>query len=406
MVGGQYGREAAPLSAARHAHIVGWGTAVPPHRYAQEDIGAILGRDLEPGSRNARFLDLIYRQSGISWRHSVIPDWRTGKADGVFFKGEEGRWLSPSTGERNAIYEREAPGLFEQAARQAMDGIAPETVTHVITVSCTGFFAPGPDFVLAQRLGLRPGVERYHLGFMGCYAALPALKMARQFVLAQDDAVVLVVCAELCTLHLQSAGSLDSMIAASVFADGAAATGVAAAPLEGAFRRGGFASFVAPDSEADMAWRIGDRGFDMILSTYVPDILKANIRGIVESLGLVPGEATSADSATGDGTDRESRVMVDTWAVHPGGRAILDKVTEGLGLTAATEAGNGGTATSTDPLAPSREVLDRYGNMSSPTILFVLHALRKQPPKGREDRVCAMAFGPGLTVETMLLTRT
>lgn len=326
----------------------------------------------------------------------MIPDWRTGKADGVFFKGEEGRWLSPSTGERNAIYEREAPGLFEEAARKALGSIPADTVTHVITVSCTGFFAPGPDFVLAQRLGLRPGVERYHLGFMGCYAALPALKMARQFVLAQEDAVVLVVCAELCTLHLQTAGSLDSMIAASVFADGAAATVVAAAPKEGSFRLDGFASFVAPDSEGDMAWRIGDRGFDMILSTYVPDILKANILGIVESLGLASGGGSRGESEGGSSDKERELVEVDTWAVHPGGRAILDKVTDGLGLE--TESG--------DPLAPSRHVLEQFGNMSSPTILFVLEEVLSRPPKGPADRVCALAFGPGLTVETMLLTRT
>lgn len=359
------------------AHIHGIGHAVPRHRYRQEDIGAILGRDLEAGSRDARFLDRIYRHSGISFRHSVIPDYRTGEADGVFFKGEDGRWLSPTTGARNAAYEREAPGLFEEAARKALGDMDPRRVTHVVTVSCTGFFAPGPDFELVKRLGLPAGTERYHLGFMGCYAALPALKMASQFVVANSDAVVLVVCAELCTLHLQASAALDAMISASVFADGAAAAVVAGPrPMRG-FSLDGFASFVAPNSEGDMAWRIGDAGFDMILSTYVPDILQANIQGIVDSI---------VDDAA----------AIDVWAVHPGGRAILDKVAAGLSLE------------DDAALAPSRHVLAEYGNMSSPTILFVLEEVLSREGEDAvrgEDAVCALAFGPGLTVETARLTR-
>lgn len=357
--------------------------AVPPHAYPQQDIGHILGRTLEPGSRTARFMERIYRHSGISTRHSVIPDYRKGKPDGVFFSGADGVWMEPSTGARNAIYEREAPGLYETAARRVLEKVETGPVTHVITVSCTGFFAPGPDFELVKRLGLPPSTQRYHLGFMGCYAALPALRLASAFVRADPDSVVLVVCAELCTLHLQETRaiegddpSLDAMVSASVFADGAAAAIVAAPRPSSGFELKAFSSHVAPNSEGDMAWRIGDRGFDMVLSTYVPDILESNIGDVIE--GVIDDPA-----------------VVDIWAVHPGGRAILDKVSRGLQLEP--------NADGSDPLAPSRHVLDTYGNMSSPTILFVLEEVLARSQAG--DDVCALAFGPGLTVETARLTR-
>ncbi|PIQ61237.1 MAG: type III polyketide synthase [Bacteroidetes bacterium CG12_big_fil_rev_8_21_14_0_65_60_17] len=389
------------------AFIHGLAHVLPEHEYAQEDIRTMLGRGLEPGSREARFMERIYRQSDIDTRYSVIPDYRQHGPDGVFFDGYDGRWQKPTTGQRNAIYARQAPALFEraargaaQAARRAGSDVELANVTHVITVSCTGFMAPGPDFELVKRLGLPPSTARMHFGFMGCYAAIPALRTAATIVTAHPEAVVLVACVELCTLHLQADNTeIDALVSASVFADGGAAALVAAAPPGHGYHLDSFHSHVAPGSEADMAWTIGDNGFDMVLSTYVPDILEANVPDLLAGAGIEQGAA----GATGKD--------VDIWAVHPGGRAILDKVARGLELDRPSgESRLSGNRDDgwTDPLAASRRVLRSYGNMSSPTILFVLEDLLTGegaavgPP---DAAVCALAFGPGLTVETAMLRR-
>ncbi len=210
---------------------------------------------------------------------------------------------------------------------------------------------------------------------MGCYAAFPALRMADAFCQADPDAVVLVVCLELCTLHLEPSEVIDNIIASSVFADGASGAVVSARPSENAaLELVHSVSHLAPDSEDHMAWRIGDKGFEMVLSTYVPRVLRAHIGSIVDDLL---------------GQNNVARAGVSRWWVHPGGRAILDHVGEALGL-------------SPEDLAPSRSVLSRYGNMSSATIFFVLEeALRTQDMREGELGY-AMAFGPGLTVESAL----
>ncbi len=211
-------------------YIHGLGHALPDYAYAQEDVCDMLGRDLEPGSREARFMERIYRHSDIDTRHSVIPDYRRHGADGIFYVGCDGRWQNPTTAQRNAVYAREAPRLFERAARAAISAAADAgsphglaDITHVITVSCTGFFAPGPDFELVKSLGLSPSTARMHFGFMGCYAAIPALRTASSIVMANPSAVVLIACVELCTLHLQvDKTEIDALVSASVFADGGA----------------------------------------------------------------------------------------------------------------------------------------------------------------------------------------
>ncbi len=214
---------------------------------------------------------------------------------------------------------------------------------------------------------------------MGCYAAFPALRMAAHFCQANPNAVVLVMCLELCTLHMQINDETDSILANSLFADGAAAAIVSAQepqPGTHAFKLSGFESALLPAGESDMAWDIGNEGFNIVLSSYVPDIIGANIEALmVDVLG-------KNGSTLGN---------VDEWAVHPGGRSILDKVETSLGL-------------GTEALESSRAVLRDYGNMSSATILFVL---REMLDSGETPRAttCAMAFGPGLTVETALLER-
>jgi len=380
-------------------------TAVPPTSLPQHRV-----RDLfaaQPGlqRRSARLVRACFDHSGIDVRHTVLDELGAAatddggvpagaQGDGRFYDRGSGTLLSPPTGARNDLYVARAPELFVAAARAALDaadGLAAEDVTHVVTVSCTGFFAPGPEYRVVRELGLRTSTQRYHLGFMGCYAAFPALRMARDLCAADPGAVVLVVCAELCSLHLASSDDPDTIVASSVFADGAAAAVVSARPVgDGGpvLELDAFTTTLTDVGEQDMAWSIGDHGFEMVLSRYVPHIIGENIQGALAP--LLGSDLRPTDVAR--------------WAVHPGGRAILDKVQEALGLTDAQ-------------LRPSRETLRSYGNMSSPTVLFVLrrilHGLGAGLGAGPEDdaatpasgdRVCAMAFGPGLAVESALMT--
>ncbi len=360
-------------------YLHGVATAVPATAYAQHTALDVMRSWVGGDRRTDRLLRRIYTHSGIDTRHSVVSDFVAGGEGGFYLDGESGALRSPGTAERNARYAREALTLFPQVAAGALErarGFRPEDVTHVVTASCTGFVAPGPDLAVVQALGLRAGTERFHLGFMGCYAVFPALRMARAFCLADPDAVVLVAAVELCSLHLQPRCDLDALVAASVFADGAAATVVSARePAAGGLRIDGFAAAVAPEGADAMAWTIGDTGFDMVLSSYVPKIVGARAWEAVEPLLGAAGLA---------------REGVRRWAVHPGGRAILDRVEQGLGLPAAA-------------LAASRSVLRRYGNMSSATVMFVLREVLEGGAQAAEP-VVAMAFGPGLTVDAGLFS--
>lgn len=364
-------------------------TAVPETAYPQTAIRDVIRAQPELDRLGQRLTTSIFNASGIDQRHSAVRDFLNGPEDGpgLFYDPATGRMLRPGTGARNDFYTVHAAELFVRAARRALEacpGLTAADITHVVTVSCTGFFAPGPDYAVVRALGLAPGVARFHLGFMGCYAAFPALKMAKAFCEADPEAAVLVVCAELCSIHMHSANDPDTLIANSVFADGAAAALVSArAPAGGtpALRLDHFETTLTPPGvgEADMAWTVGDQGYDMVLSTYVPDIIEAHITGALSPL-------LARDPALADAAHRR----VERWAIHPGGRSILDRVQRSLDL-------------GDDQLRPSREVLRRYGNMSSATVLFILADLLREA--GDRERVCAMAFGPGLTVESGLLTR-
>ncbi|KQP01673.1 type III polyketide synthase [Leifsonia sp. Leaf264] len=365
----------------------GLRTAVPPTVLIQEQVRDVFAA--QPGlSRLAqRIVPTSFNVSGIETRHTVIEELTFDEVDGdrEFFDPATGELLMPGTKVRNELYIREATKLYVEAGRlalDALDDVAASDVTHVITVSCTGFYAPGPDYMLVRELGLDLAVQRFHLGFMGCYATMPALRLAKQLVQADADAVVLVVTAELCTLHLRSSNDPDTIVASSLFADGAGAGIVSnrmPAPGELAFGLDRFETVITPVGEADMAWKIGDNGFEMILSTYVPHIIDEHIESAIAPL-LAPEPALLADPAG----------AVAHWAIHPGGRSILDKVESKLALSEAQ-------------LVPARETLRDYGNMSSATIAFVLRNIL-DGTTAPGDRVLAMAFGPGLTVETGLLT--
>lgn len=360
------------------------GTALPAHRYPQPHVRAVMEAWLRPDRRTGKLLDRVYAQSGIDARYSVLGDFlddRGGDDEGLFV-GADGAFRSPSTGARNDRYAREVGPLAAAAAGAAFARTrahAPRDVTHLVTVSCTGFATPGVDLHLVDALELAPDVERTHVGFMGCFAAFPALRLARAFVALDPDAVVLVVCVELCTLHLQPRSDVDSVLSGSVFADGAAAALVSARAPAGdvrPLRLDATSTAVARAGVDAMAWTIGDHGFDMTLSAYVPRVLEAETAAAVAPL-MRRGGTGVAD--------------VPWWAVHPGGRAIVDKVAAALDLPDAA-------------VAASRDVLRAVGNLSSATVLFVLERLMDPrcagPAEG--ESVAALAFGPGLTVDGAL----
>ncbi|PNU18978.1 type III polyketide synthase [Geothermobacter hydrogeniphilus] len=352
-------------------------TATPDIAYDQKEVGSWM-QELAGDNQQRRILKALYRSSGIATRHSVIP----GFGRDFFIQGSNGQLTEPGTGARNAIYAREARQLGLKAGHALLEkaaGFTPTEITHVVTASCTGFFNPGLDYYLVRELGLPASTERYHLGFMGCYAAFPALRMADQFCRANPEAVVLVLCLELCSLHIQLGDREDQLLANALFADGTAAALVSARPPRAGqtvLELERFQSALVPSGETDMAWTVGDKGFDIALSSYVPKILGANIGGVVDELL----------DAGGSRRDR-----IGDWAVHPGGKSIIDQVGKALQLQP-------------EQLAAPRAVLRDFGNMSSATILFVLQRLLAES-RGTKEQICAMAFGPGLTVELGLLRR-
>lgn len=368
-----------PLFMPAHIHHIATGT--PAHLFSQSRTRDQL-KAWATDTKTRRLIHAIHNRSGIETRHSVCGDFAPEAEAALYRTDAEGRLIPPGTAERNRLYASSARVLAAEVAGRALagaEGIGAEDVTHVVYVSCTGFTNPGPDLHLIRELGLRQDVQRYTLGFMGCHAAFPALRMAAQFCTADARAVVLVVCLELCTLHMQADGSPDSTLANSLFADGAAAALVSArAPAEGAahYTLHGFESALVPSSESEMAWEIGDEGFKIVLSSYVPDIIGARIRPLLQGILSRWGETPAA---------------IQEWAVHPGGRAILDQVQSAMHLPPAA-------------LEASRVILRDYGNMSSATILFVLKEMLDSSCDDGAS-LCALAFGPGLTVETALLER-
>lgn len=353
-------------------------SSVPEGFSPQQEIRETMKHYLGKDRKTQAIIHRIYSQSGIEKRHSVVEDFHTGKDGVLFLNGTQTR-VAPSTGTRNDLYKEKASSLFVETGRKLLDRnphIDKSDITHVITVSCTGFYAPGPDYDVVRKLDLDPRTQRFHVGFMGCYAAFPALKMAHSFCISDPDAVILMICTELCTLHFQDKNDVDNLLSGSVFADGSAGVLISAQqPIKKAFALEGFASSLTSQGERDMAWEIGDTGFDMVLSSYVPDIIKAELSDTIVSL-LKKYSLNSGD--------------IDYWAIHPGGRSIVDKIAQELELTE-------------EQVQASRQVLANYGNMSSPTVLFVLQELLEQQPASGQH-ILPMAFGPGLTIESGLIT--
>ncbi|HUH61451.1 MAG TPA: type III polyketide synthase [Terracidiphilus sp.] len=349
------------------AYINRIASAAPPHDVHRPfiDFAATL---LPEGTTRNLFRRMV-RLSGIEHRYSYIEP----------IASEDGSWQDaqqlyvpgnfPDTARRMQFFERFAPQLAQRALdRLRVSEEERRSITHVVVTSCTGLYAPGLDFDIIRHLDLATSVERTIIGFMGCYAAINALKTARHIVRSAPESRVLVLNLELCTLHLQETDDLEQVLSFLVFADGCAASLVSAEPQGLAIDS--FLALTIPNTSHLITWRIRGLGFDMQLS------------------GQVPGAIGAALKECGPQVTRGAgRHPIELWAVHPGGRSVLDAVEKGLDLAP-------------DALCFSRRVLADFGNMSSATVMFVLERILHHAQPGQQG--CAMSFGPGLTAETML----
>lgn len=356
-------------------------TAVPDHDVHSAFVAFADGLLADiPDPRFRALFNRMAARSGIQHRYSVLspgdpsPDFPV-NAYSVYRTG-----AFPLTPLRMSLYERFAPVLLRRTLdRLALSSAERDTVTHVIVTTCTGLYAPGLDFQTVEHLGLRTDVERTVIGFMGCYAAINGLKQARHIVRSEPSARVLMVNLELCTLHLQETADLEQVLSFLVFADGCAASLISADPT--GFALSSFRAILIPATENLITWKIGGGGFDMLLSGQVPGAIGKALEQIGSEVLTNPAPPSPSAPAT------VAPAGIDLWAVHPGGKSVLDAVERGLNLPA-------------NALNCSREILNLYGNMSSATVMFVLERLLAEARPG--DRGCAMSFGPGLTAETML----
>ena len=359
------------------SYITSIGTANPPNKISQVQSVDFMCENLELVPDDKRKLKSIYRSSGIDFRYSILQDFSKEKGDFNFFFNDVISGQAPGISQRMLVFEKFASDLAIQAIQNCIEEQDYDSITHLITVSCTGMYAPGMDIEIIDKLKLNTSIKRLAINFMGCYAAFNALKAGDAFCKSDANAKVLIVCLEFCTLHFQKHTSLDHLISNAIFGDGAAAV-----VLESNIKNGfglsleSFYCDIAFEGINDMAWHISDFGFEMTLSSYVPAMIKGGIRKLTENLFL---------NMEMDLKD------VSYFAVHPGGRKILEVIEEELGL-------------SKNDNRYSYEVLKQYGNMSSPTVLFVLEKIFSELKQKREvGNILSFAFGPGLTMESIML---
>ncbi len=362
--------------------ITGLGTAVPECRIAQTAAYDATQQLCCDSDEHRRVMQLIYQGAGVEERGTVLldePVENTVDTSRFFRPRSDADDYGPTTRDRMEKFEEHSLTLALQSCEDALAQADQDVseITHLITVSCSGFHAPGFDVGLIQTLGLSPDTARTHIGFMGCHGSFNALRVAKGFVDADPKAVVLLCSVELCSLHHHYGWSTEKVIANALFADGSAAVVCRSAPAGQAPAHAKYqmirsGSHVVPKTTGAMSWRIGDHGFEMTLSQKVPSLIEQNLNGWMAS--FLAKEGLTIDA-------------IDGWAIHPGGPRILDACLTALALPS-------------DAVAPSREILARYGNMSSATVLFLLDLLKQEPLQGS---VVALGFGPGLTIEAMLL---
>ena len=351
------------------------GTAVPRQAITQQDVLRFMLKAHRLNGEDAKRLELLYRATGIRKRFSVLKDYGL-EENFDFFPDNQTLEPFPDTAMRQDKYRSEAVKLSKKAALSCLDGIDPLTITHIVTVSCTGMYAPGLDIDLVRELRLPLHVQRTAINFMGCYAAFNALKVADAICQSSSEVNILIVATELCTLHFQKEANEDNLLANALFGDGSAALLVTnRASANKSFRLDHAHSTLDPSGHEEMAWNIGNNGFEMRLSTYVPDYLE-------KSIGALIGKVN----------DNSKTSEYDYFALHPGGKRILQVLENELKIQP-------------EQNSHSRSILKEYGNMSSATILFVLKSIWDHT--GIDDnnkKILAMAFGPGLTLESMVFT--
>lgn len=355
-------------------HIVAIGTSNPGEAIPQAKIGEFMSMAHGLGPVEKRKLQFVYRISGIESRFSVLSDFHfKNPEEFAFFPKNKSLEPFPSTKKRMEVFREMAPGLAQNAIVKCLEESEVEAreVTHLILVSCTGMYAPGVEMEIIAKMGFTNTIERYAIHFMGCYAAFNGIKLADRILKSQTDAKVLVLAVELCTIHFQKVYNEDNLLANALFGDGAAALMMMQSTH--GLKIKDYQSQIFSDGDEDMAWNIGDHGFEMKLTKYVPELLDTGIQFLREKL--------------------ENRFFLDKikhFAIHPGGTQILKKVEQALGI----------------PWEQNRHahhVLKSFGNMSSVSILFVFAAILQDPSVSGD--VLSMGFGPGLTMETLLIEK-
>ena len=356
--------------------ILSVGTAVPAYKHDQSAILDFMQRVYAPDETGRRKLRYLYKHGGIQTRYSVIPDYSLPASGWEFYTASENLEPFPRLEARMKWFEKEAAPLSVKAIYKCLEGFEDKKITHLVTVSCTGMSAPGLDLELIEKLNLPSTIVRSSVNFVGCYAAINALRLADAFCHMDKNATVLIVCTELCTLHFQKENSVDNITSSMLFSDGSAAVLVSADEEQKGLKLEHFFSNVNLSGKQDMAWQLSSKGFLMNLSSYVPGIIEENFSALVNNAL----EKTRIDKED-----------ITHWCIHPGGKKILEAVHKSLGFT------NGQLETSAD-------ILREYGNMSSASVLFVLEKMMKEMNYDSRDKIFMSAFGPGLTMETALLS--
>jgi alpha-pyrone synthase len=367
------------------AQIISIGTAVPDNKISQEQLYHFMNAGLN-GSRAEKLkLKKIYRSSEIAYRHTILDDFAKNKGEYSFFSNEDHMEPAPSVSKRMDYFEKNALQLCNKAVMNCLDGVPAfnkKEITHIITFSCTGMYAPGLDIELLQLLELSLSVERTSINFMGCYAAFNAIKGAYHIVRSRPEAKVLLVGVELCSLHYHNSGESDQMIANAIFGDGAAAVLVENAKNKYEHSKAprleikNFYSEFLPSAKKEMAWTIGDYGFNLKLGSDVPEMIGQELYALIRKL-FINANVKKED--------------ISYYAIHPGGVKILKACEDALGIT--KEKNNF-----------SYGILNEYGNMSSVTVLFVLQKyMETLSSEDAGKNILSCAFGPGLTMESMIL---
>ena len=359
--------------------IISIGTAVPAYKHEQMNIYDFMKRAYAMNEQENRKLRYLYHHSGIDYRYSVISDYGRPIHEWKFYPATESLEPFPSLEIRMNWFNRYAGPLSVDAIRNCLDGKdSPSSITHLISVSCTGMSAPGLDLHIMELMDLPKNIYRTSVNFMGCYAAIHALRMADAICGNDNQAKVLVVCTELCTLHFQREPTTDNISSGLLFGDGSAAILITSGKDDRkGFELVTFYSEVVTKGKKDMAWELSSSGFLMTLSGYIPELIEEDFDSLVNK-ALNKAALQKKD--------------ITHWCVHPGGKRILESIQNGLGLAPGS-------------LLPSYEVLKQFGNMSSATILFVLKNMAENIRHRRSEipeTAFGAAFGPGLTMETFV----